>query len=123
MFAGGDDLFVLGPWSEIVFFAEYLYDAFSRFTGGNPDVTLSAGVTLAKPGLPVRSIKELAETALEASKGRCGKKKTPEKNSVTLFDVTCPWSLFSSRLERGEWLEELCLSGWRRWVFMCWLIV
>ena len=66
VFAGGDDLFVLGPWSDAVRFAETLYDSFHRFTGGNPDVTLSAGVALAKPGLPMRGIKELAEEQLEA---------------------------------------------------------
>ena len=110
VFAGGDDLFVLGPWSDTVHFAERLYDAFTRFTGGNPDVTLSAGVALAKPGLPMRSIKELAEEQLEASKGRI-MDGTHAKNAVTLFGVTCPWSEFSFRLEQGEWLEELCLSG------------
>ena len=122
VFAGGDDLFVLGPWSETVRFAEHLYDAFCRFTGNNPDVTLSAGVALAKPGLPMRVIKDLAETQLEASKRRKAEKQpgtpeaeqadeTPLKNAVTLFGVICPWPAFSSRLEQGEWLEELCLSG------------
>ncbi|WP_458400083.1 type III-A CRISPR-associated protein Cas10/Csm1 [Mailhella sp.] len=110
VFAGGDDLFVLGPWSDTVRFAETLYDSFLRFTGGNPDVTLSAGVALAKSGLPMRSIKELAEEQLEASKART-EDGTPAKDAVTLFGVTCPWAEFSSRLEQGEWLEDLCLEG------------
>lgn len=116
VFAGGDDLFVLGPWSETVRFAERLNDAFGRFTGGNPDVTLSAGVALAKPGLPMRALRKLAETQLEASKDR--KRTTPGehegelvKNAVTLFGVTCPWPDFSPQLEKGEWLEGLWLKG------------
>ncbi len=138
VFAGGDDLFVIGPWNETVRFAERLYNAFSDFTGKNQDVTLSAGVALVKPGLPMRAIKDLAEHALEASKGRSNKDKNDKrdtpgnsfakhdveeatgknekndvsaKNAVTLFGVTCPWAKFSSQLEKGEWLEKLCLSG------------
>lgn len=111
VFAGGDDLFVLGPWSDAVRFAERLYDAFSRFTGFNPDLTLSAGVALVKPGVPMRAIKNLAEEQLEESKGRKDKNGVPVKNAVSLFGVTCPWTKLSSQLEKGEWLEDLCLSG------------
>lgn len=115
VFAGGDDLFVLGPWSEAVCFAEKLYDAFSRFTGENPDVTLSAGVALVKSGLPMRAVKNLAEEQLEASKKREEKKNEKEgelvKNAVTLFGLTCPWQEFSPQLEKGEWLEDMCLKG------------
>lgn len=119
VFAGGDDLFVLGPWSESVRFAETLYDAFSRFTGENPDVTLSAGVALVKSGLPMRAVKNLAEEQLEASKERKEKKNEKEgkeegdlvKDAITLFGVTCPWKEFSPRLEKGEWLEAMCLNG------------
>jgi len=73
-------------------------------------------VALARPGLPMRSIKELAEEQLEASKQYKAKGKEKEnlpsaKNAVTLFGVTCPWSEFSGRLEQGEWLERLCLQG------------
>ena len=110
VFAGGDDLFVLGPWSDVILFSERLYDAFSRFSGENPDVTLSAGVALVKPGLPMRAVKNLAEEQLEASKARM-EEKSPAKNAVTLFGVTCPWPDFSSRLEKGEWLEDMCLNG------------
>ena len=110
VFAGGDDLFVLGPWSDIVYFAERLYDAFWRFTGSNPDVTLSAGIALAKPGLPMRAIRNLAEEQLEKSKNRTVD-ECLVKNAVSLFGVTCDWSELPGQLEQGEWLEELCLNG------------
>lgn len=110
VFAGGDDLFVIGPWSDTVYFAKQLYSDFCRFTGNNPDVTLSAGAALAKPGLPMRNIKDLAEEELEKSKKRLDN-DFPAKNAITLFGVTCPWTDFSFRLQQGEWLEGLCLSG------------
>ena len=97
----------------MVHFARLLYATFDRFGGGNPDVTISAGVALAKPGVPMRVIKDLAEEELEASKGRSEEQraKAPVKNAVTLFGVTCPWKEFGIRLSLGEWLEKLCLDG------------
>ena len=110
VFAGGDDLFVLGPWSEVVRFAEMLHAAFGRFTGGNPDVTLSAGVALAKPGLPMRSIRKLAENQLEQSKSYTQDGKAV-KNAVTLFDVASSWKEFEEQMTWGRKLEELCVQG------------
>lgn len=105
IFAGGDDLFVLGPWAEIVRFAERLHEAFHAFSGGNPAVTLSAGLPVLKPRLPMRALREAAEAALDAAK------EHPGKNAVTLFGVTTAWQDFGGLIERGEWLEGLCLSG------------
>ncbi len=110
VFAGGDDLFVLGPWSDAVLFARRLHETFSRFAGGNPDVTISAGVALAKAGLPMRGIRDLAEENLEKSKGRT-ESGTLAKNAVTLFNITCAWEDYPEILRKGEWLEELVLSG------------
>lgn len=105
IFAGGDDLFVLGPWSEVVDFALRLQADFTAFSGGNPAVTLSAGLPVVKPRLPLRALREAAEAALEQSK------EEPGKNAVTLFGVSAPWPLFQSLLDDGRWLEDLCLRG------------
>lgn len=44
VFAGGDDVFVMGPWAETVDFALRMAADFRRFCGDNPAVTLSAGM-------------------------------------------------------------------------------
>ena len=121
VFAGGDDLFVLGPWSETVAFAEEMHDAFSRFSGSNADVTLSAGIALCKPGLPVFSIRNMAEDSLDRSKKhKAGDTRNDPKNqgapgqmknAVTLFGVTCGWDAFSEHMRTGERIERLCLEG------------
>lgn len=105
IFAGGDDLFVLGPWSETIRFAQRLHADFSAFSGGNPAVSLSAGLPVVKPRLPVRFLREAAEQALDLAK------KLPGKNAVTLFGVTAAWPVFRQLLEDGLRLEELCLRG------------
>ena len=78
---------------------------FTAFSGNNPAVTLSAGLPVVKPRLPVRVLREAAEQALERSKEK------PGKNAVTLFGVTAAWPLFHQLLEDGRWLEDLCLRG------------
>ena len=105
IFAGGDDLFVLGPWSDVIAFAQRLHKDFTAFAGGNPAVSLSAGLPAVKPRLPIRALREAAEQALEQSKDH------PGKNAVTLFGVTAPWEQCRSLLEDGKRLEDLCLRG------------
>jgi len=113
VFAGGDDLFALGPWDETVRFALRLREDFARFTGGNTAVTFSAGLPVFKPRLPMRALRRAAEEALDASKQR------PGKDAATLFGVTAAWKKdgnstvkpFGDLLDDGRWLEELCLKG------------
>lgn len=109
LFAGGDDLFVLGPWADIIRFAGRLREDFGRFSGGHPDVTLSAGLPLFRPRLPVRKMREDAEEALDRSKEY--KDDRGGKDAVTLFGVTCPFADFGERIAFGERLERLCLDG------------
>lgn len=105
IFAGGDDLFVIGPWWQVIEFAADMRKWFADFCGHNPQVTISAGLPLIKSGLPMRAMREEAEDALEEAK------RHPDKNAATLFGVSAAWPDFDRHLENGRWLEELCLQG------------
>lgn len=109
VFAGGDDLFLLGPWTEVVAFANVVGEEFRRFVAGNPEITLSAGIAVTKPGLPVHAIAEQAEELLEQSKGF--RKGSSVKNAVTLFGTTAEWEAFGTLLTKGEWLYDLLRLG------------
>lgn len=133
VFAGGDDVFVLGPWTQAIKFALRMERDFRRFCGENPAVTISAGLPLLKPGLPMRAIRTEAEEALERSKdfttdlaaaektGEVRKKsggKPAEggaqkdvKNALTLLGVSAHWFEADRLLEIGAWLEDLVLQG------------
>lgn len=87
VFAGGDDLFLIGPWNRIIEFTLSLSKSFKDYVCGNMQITLSAGVSVHKPGEPVPSISESAETAIKKSKAN-------KRNSVTLFDETVKWQEF-----------------------------
>ena len=101
VFAGGDDLFLLGPWTQVIEFAEQIGTEFRRYVAENSDVTLSAGISVVKPLLPMHTIAAAAEELLEESKGYKNKTDGTEKNAITLFDVTSNWNKFSALLAQG----------------------
>ena len=103
VFAGGDDLFLIGPWNRIVEFSDVLHEKFSSYTCLNPDITISAGINVNKPGEPVTSITERVEEALEKS-------KSSGRNKFTLYGETVSWEDFKRLNEiRGiltEWIKK-----------------
>jgi CRISPR-associated protein Csm1 len=80
VFAGGDDLFLIGAWSQMLDLAREITDRFERFTRGK--LTVSLGVILVKPNTPVKYLAETSEKALEASKAM------ESKAAMTLFGET-----------------------------------
>ncbi|WP_022662633.1 type III-A CRISPR-associated protein Cas10/Csm1 [Paucidesulfovibrio longus] len=112
VFAGGDDLFLIGPWHQLMTFSETLAGAFRRYVAGNRDVTLSAGIFITKPTLPANTVARNASALLDESKkyqhsGEEGK----TKNAVTVLGVTIGWEEYSALMQRGTWLERLVLEG------------
>jgi len=133
VFAGGDDVFLLGPWTGrdpvhpcgVVEFSLRLRKEFRRYVACNPEVTISAGVVVVKPRLPVQAIAAQAEQALEKAKHYTEPGDTPQakhhptpgntpqatKNAVTMFDTTVGWEDLDRLLEQGDWLYGLVQAG------------
>ena len=100
VFSGGDDVCVLGPWNRILEFAKDFHEEFIRFAGNNPSITISAGISMANPNLPVRMIAHEAEEALKQSKeadplGR-------EKNRITVFQTTVKWQEYKTLMKEAR---------------------
>ncbi len=84
IFAGGDDLFVVGPWNEVQSFAIELKQRFDKyFITQKSCMSFSAGVVMVHDKTPVNFMAHKSEEALESMK-RSG------KNGVHIFgnDVT-----------------------------------
>ncbi len=112
VYAGGDDLFLLGPWTDVVLFAKDLVERFRLYTAGNPDLTLSAGIFVGKAALPAHAMAREAENLLERSKGFARKDgEGKRKDAFTLFGVTDGWEAYPELLDKGDWLEGLILAG------------
>ena len=105
VFAGGDDFFLIGPWTDQMGLASRMRADFCRYVAGNSRIGFSVGLAMTRPGLPVRRLGAMAEEALEASKGHrieC----LPPKNAVTCFGRTVGWKDLESLLDARERLAE-----------------
>lgn len=108
MFAGGDDFFLIGPWYSTLKLAGRMKDDFRRYVADNPDIHFSAGLSMTKPGLPIRQLTSLAEDALDDAKthGKQAGQPAP-KNAVTCFDHSVAWEKFDQLMEREAGLAKL----------------
>jgi CRISPR-associated protein Csm1 len=108
VFAGGDDFFLVGPWRSMIKLASRLKEAFSRYVTSNPDIHFSVGLSMTKPGLPVRHLGRLAEEALDNSKVHNPTNIAPlPKNAVTCYGIAVSWKQFDELLQREAQLEKL----------------
>jgi CRISPR-associated protein Csm1 len=94
VFAGGDDLFLIGPWNKIISFAGELHERFSQFACNNKEITISVGISVGKPGIPVPTLAERGEEALKLSK--------KERNNLTVFGETVTWPEFATLQEKCD---------------------
>jgi CRISPR-associated protein Csm1 len=105
VYAGGDDMMVLGPWLDVLNFAPALRSAFGRFSGGNPSLTLSAGVELFDPKTPISLAAAGAEARLEAAKHFDRAKD--RISAIGPVDTPMTWKEWDKVLEQAEELHQL----------------
>lgn len=79
IYAGGDDLFLVGAWDEVLEVAIDINRAFKQFTNGK--LTLSAGMAMFSPTYPISKMAEIAGLLAQMSKNR------KDKNSIALFGM------------------------------------
>ncbi len=87
VFAGGDDIFILGAWDSVLDFAKLVRNDFVRFAKGSP-LTISMGMVISKAHKPVSFIAKVAQEALELAKELDG------KDGVSLFGETVKWEKY-----------------------------
>ncbi|NJN84996.1 MAG: hypothetical protein HC802_23720 [Caldilineaceae bacterium] len=85
VYAGGDDLMLVGPWDIAVRAAYELQADFQRFTNHNPNLTVSTSVVVIKPRYPVARAAQQASKLLEEHAKQAG------RNRLHLFGITVPW--------------------------------
>ena len=78
IYSGGDDVFVVGAWKDIIEFGVDLYNNLKEYTQGT--LTVSAGLGIYMPKYPISYMAEKTGELEDYSK------KLEGKNAVTLFD-------------------------------------
>lgn len=84
VYAGGDDLFVVGSWDEVIGFAVDLHEALSEFSQNT--LTISAGIGIFPGKYPVHNM------AVKAGELEDAAKDYPGKNAVSLFEKSLTFS-------------------------------
>ena len=78
IYSGGDDVFVVGAWKDIIEFGIDLYKNLKEYTQGT--LTVSAGLGIYMPKYPISYMAEKTGELEDCSK------KLEDKNAITLFD-------------------------------------
>jgi CRISPR-associated protein Csm1 len=109
VYSGGDDMFIVGAWDDLIELAVDIRRTFRRFT--NDKLTFSAGIGLFKSAFPVSQMARIAGDLESHSK------KNEGKDSITLFGaaaddgpysrpVAYKWDVFTENV-CGQKLEFL----------------
>ncbi|HSV72142.1 MAG TPA: type III-A CRISPR-associated protein Cas10/Csm1 [Chthonomonadales bacterium] len=103
LYAGGDDLFFVGSWDVMPEVAQRIRDDFHAYCGGNPKITVSAGISLFADKYPLYQAAEDSEANLDASK-RHGDGR---KNAVTFLGRTVGWEEWPEVVQARATLSAL----------------
>jgi len=94
VYSGGDDVFLIGAWEEVIKSALKINDVFNQFTMGR--LKLSAGIGIFREKYPIYKSAKETEFLEDKSKSVKG------KNSVTLFNAqeehTYNWGTFKDKV-------------------------
>ena len=106
IYAGGDDLLLIGPWDKALDFAGELASAFEDGPGRKyAPLTLSAGIALFPYRLPVRHAVERADALETKAKAREG------KNGCAALESVWSWEYHGLVIGEGKklarWTREL----------------
>lgn len=86
IYAGGDDLFVVGRWDKVIDFAERInHETKERF--GSDGISISGGIAVVQPKFPIAKAAELAGDAENAAK----QFRNGEKNAFHMLGKTISW--------------------------------
>ena len=102
IYAGGDDLFLVGGWSALPRIAKKIRDEFQDFVTGN-HVTLSGGIFIEHQKFPAYQFAEQSGEAEHAAKELKRKDSSKEKDAISFLQTPMSWQDFA---EVSEWHQK-----------------
>lgn len=111
-YSGGDDLFAVGSWTNIIEFALKVRKEFSEYTTNNNNITLSAGIAITKKSYPIAKSAILSGEYEDKAKKKQISQNAKDKNKkdkVCLFDTVVWWEELDSKINFANELNEAIL--------------
>lgn len=90
IYAGGDDLFVVGRWDKVIEFAAEVRDQFVSHTKGE-DLSISGGVAIVNAKFPIAKAAQMAGEAEDCAKNYISP-TNKSKNAICFFGETISWT-------------------------------
>ncbi len=97
IYSGGDDLFFVGAWDEVVELAREIRADLGSFAGNHPAIHASAGVVLVGGKYPLAQAAEDAKRAEEQAKALIwwdNQGRAREKDAISFLGQPLPWTRF-----------------------------
>lgn len=121
VFSGGDDLFLIGPWSQMPDFAEWMRQTFAAFAE-NEEITISAGFAIVATRTPIAHSAGDAENQLKEAKQYANPLRGPNasgRNQVAVCGRLMEWddlvSVWKQVKQWAEWVDQsICSHGFLR---------
>jgi CRISPR-associated protein Csm1 len=85
LYAGGDDLFIVGKWDASLAFAQKIQSAFEEWTCQNPVMGISGGMALVGGRFPIAKAATQSDEEEKLAKGHVFSKK--EKNALSFLQM------------------------------------
>jgi CRISPR-associated protein Csm1 len=111
IYAGGDDLFVVGAWDLMPLLADRIRQRFAAYVGGNPHLHISAGITLEDRKFPLYQAAERAGSALDHGAkempGRHVDGREVTKDAISFLGKAVGWESYPFVRQLADQLIEL----------------
>jgi CRISPR-associated protein Csm1 len=109
LYAGGDDLFIVGKWDVTIRFAQRIQTEFAAWTCGSNRLSISGGVAIVPPKFPIAKAADQSAEEEKRAKNHDTKdqdgKTIAEKSSISLFGTPLGWG--------APWQLTNGLSEWQ----------
>ena len=92
VFAGGDDLFLIGEYKEVVTLAKEIREEFYKFSLNK--ATLSMGLVMFKSSTPINYISQLADEAEKRAKSVTKEGSEETRNGIDIFGISMKFDEF-----------------------------
>jgi len=109
IYAGGDDLFIVGKWNMLIKLASSIYSSFKNWTCNNDKISISGGLAIVTPKFPILKAAEYAEKEEKNAKEHVFDGK--HKDSFSIFKYAFNWNreLFEI-IKIKDQIKELLLN-------------
>jgi CRISPR-associated protein Csm1 len=98
VYAGGDDLFIIGPWNVVLNALREIRKDFKDYTCQNQEIDLSCGIFTGRHSYPLRFAGEKAGEAENNAKDK--------KPAICVFDEVLKWDSFEMALAEAKKFVE-----------------